>query len=133
MSRLSPQCFVPYAHLGRMEEAKTIATELLRLKPDYSAKWVSAQEPYKSPADLDHRLMASAKRAYQSDGRLLPDLALQRHRGTAQFGPLLTRKPTPVRTRAPFMAEKCQKETLDLWLYRQGLPPDCASRYDRPN
>jgi len=61
-----------------MEEAKTIAAELLRLKPDYSAKWVSAQEPYKSPADLDHRLMASAKRAYQSDGRLLPDLALSR-------------------------------------------------------
>jgi tetratricopeptide (TPR) repeat protein len=45
-----------YAHLGRMKEARSMAAELLRLKPDYSAKWVSEQEPYKNPADLDHLL-----------------------------------------------------------------------------
>ena len=51
-----PYLVSAYAHLGRIEEAKARAAELLRLKPDYSAKWVSVQEPYKNPADLEHLL-----------------------------------------------------------------------------
>jgi TolB-like protein len=51
-----PYLAAAYAHLGRFEEAKASAAEVLRLKPDYSSKWIIAMEPYKNPADLEHLL-----------------------------------------------------------------------------
>jgi adenylate cyclase len=51
-----PYLAIAYAHLGRIEEAKASAAEVLRLKPDFSAKWLIATEPYKNPADLEHML-----------------------------------------------------------------------------
>ena len=51
-----PYLAICYAHLGRIEEAKTQAAEILRLKPDFSMKWIIAMEPYKNPADLEHLL-----------------------------------------------------------------------------
>ncbi len=47
---------IAYAHLGQLAEARAEAAELLRLKPDYSPAWISAQEPYKNPAYLQHLL-----------------------------------------------------------------------------
>ncbi|MGH6855242.1 MAG: adenylate/guanylate cyclase domain-containing protein [Blastocatellia bacterium] len=49
-----PYLAVCYAQLGRIEEAKAQAVELLRRKPDFSMKWIIAMEPYKNPADLEH-------------------------------------------------------------------------------
>jgi adenylate cyclase len=51
-----PYLAIAYAHLGRIEEAKASAAEVLRLKPDFTAKWIIAMEPYKNPADLEHLL-----------------------------------------------------------------------------
>jgi TolB-like protein len=51
-----PYQAIAYAHMGRIEEAKAAAAEVLRLKPDFSAKWIVAMEPYKNPADLEHLL-----------------------------------------------------------------------------
>ncbi len=51
-----PYLAIANAHLGRIAEAKAHAAELLRLKPDFSAKWISAMEPYKNPADLQNLL-----------------------------------------------------------------------------
>jgi adenylate cyclase len=51
-----PYLAIAYAHLGRIEEAKAHAAEVLKLKPDFSAKWISAMEPYKDPVYLEHLL-----------------------------------------------------------------------------
>jgi adenylate cyclase len=51
-----PYLAIACAHLGRIEDAKAHAAEVLRLKPDFSAKWIIAMEPYKNPADLEHLL-----------------------------------------------------------------------------
>ncbi len=45
-----------YAYLGRMNEARAQAAEVLRLKPDYSEDWVRAIEPYKDPIHVEHLL-----------------------------------------------------------------------------
>jgi TolB-like protein/Tfp pilus assembly protein PilF len=41
------------AYLGRMDEARFYAAEVLRQKPDYCEDWVRAIEPHKDPADLE--------------------------------------------------------------------------------
>jgi TolB-like protein len=56
-----------YAHLGRIDEAKVQAAEVLRLKPDYSERWVRVQEPYKDPAHLEHLLDGLRKAGLPSD------------------------------------------------------------------
>ncbi len=51
-----PYIAFAYAQLGRMEEAKAHVAEVLRLKPDFSMKWIIAMEPYKDSACLEHLL-----------------------------------------------------------------------------
>jgi tetratricopeptide (TPR) repeat protein len=52
-----------YAELGREEEARTHAAEVLRLKPKFSLKWVSkfVTYEYKDPAHLERRVNALRK------------------------------------------------------------------------
>ncbi len=45
-----------YAQLGKMDDARTHATELLRLWPDVSLRHLEKTLPYKSKRDLDHLL-----------------------------------------------------------------------------
>ena len=51
-----PYLAIAKAHLGRTAEAKAHAADVLRLKPDYSAQWIIAMEPYENPVDLEHLL-----------------------------------------------------------------------------
>jgi len=47
-----------YARLGREQEARTEAAEVLRMKPDFSILAYAKQDPFKNPADLKHLLDA---------------------------------------------------------------------------
>ncbi len=44
--------------LGRLEEARALATEILRLSPNFSFTTMTQALPYKDPADLEHILAA---------------------------------------------------------------------------
>ena len=44
-----PYLAIAYAHLGKIEKAKAHAAAVLKLKPDFSAKWIRAMEPYQGP------------------------------------------------------------------------------------
>ena len=41
-------------HAGRIEEAKHVVDELLRLRPDYSSVLIERTMPFKRREDLDH-------------------------------------------------------------------------------
>ncbi len=45
-----------YAQLGRLDEARAQAAELLKRDPDFSIATFTKTEPYKNPADLEHFL-----------------------------------------------------------------------------
>jgi TolB-like protein len=45
-----------HAYMGRDEDARRATAEVLRLRPDFSIRLYSKQEPYKDPADLKHLL-----------------------------------------------------------------------------
>ena len=45
-----------YAHLDRMERARSCAAEILRARPNFTLKDVGMTEPFKDPADLEHLL-----------------------------------------------------------------------------
>jgi adenylate cyclase len=45
-----------YGELGREEEARAEAAEILRISPNYSLAVVRARIPYKDPADLERFL-----------------------------------------------------------------------------
>jgi len=49
-------CYVAacYAHLGQIELAKTVASEVLRLKPDFSIADFERSEWWREPADVEH-------------------------------------------------------------------------------
>jgi adenylate cyclase len=51
-----------YAHLGRMERARSCAAEILRARPNFSLRDVGMTEPFKDPADLEH-LVAGLRKA----------------------------------------------------------------------
>src|SRR5262249_11713355 len=44
------------AHVGRLEEARTLISSWAKLHPDPSLLAFAAKEPFKQPADLDHLL-----------------------------------------------------------------------------
>ena len=48
--------------LGRLEEARALATEILRLSPDFSFTTMTQALPYKDPADLE-RILAAFREA----------------------------------------------------------------------
>jgi predicted Zn-dependent protease len=50
-----------YAYLGRDDEARAAAAEVLRLQPGFSIQLYSKQEPYKDPADFEHLLQGFHK------------------------------------------------------------------------
>ena len=50
-----------YAYLGQDGEARTEAAAVLRLRPNFSIRAYSKQEPYKNPADLAHLLQGFVK------------------------------------------------------------------------
>jgi adenylate cyclase len=43
-----------FAHLGRMERARSCSAEILRARPNFSLRDVGMTEPFKDPADLEH-------------------------------------------------------------------------------
>jgi adenylate cyclase len=52
---------ISYSELGREEEARAEAAEVLRLSPTYSLDVVRQTSPYKDPADLERTLAALRK------------------------------------------------------------------------
>jgi len=42
-----------YAHLGRMDEARVEAAEVLRMQPNFTISWLLREEPDKNPADAE--------------------------------------------------------------------------------
>jgi len=56
---------VSYSEVGREEEARAEATELLRLNPRYSVEVDRQRRPYKDPAVLDRHLAALRKAGLQ--------------------------------------------------------------------
>jgi hypothetical protein len=49
---------ISYSELGREEEARTEAAEVLRLSPTFSLDVVRQTWPYKDPTDLERTLAA---------------------------------------------------------------------------
>ena len=47
-----------FARLGREQEARAEAAEVLRMKPDFSILAYAKGDPFKNPADLKHLLDA---------------------------------------------------------------------------
>ena len=56
---------VSYSKVGREEEARAEAAELLRLNPQYSVEVDRQRRPYKDPAVLDRYLAALRKAGLQ--------------------------------------------------------------------
>jgi adenylate cyclase len=52
---------ISYSELGREEEARAEAAEILRLSPNYSLDVVRQTWPYKNPADMERTLAALRK------------------------------------------------------------------------
>ncbi len=47
-----------YSRLGRQEEARAEAAEILRISPNYSLEWAKQALPFKDPAVLERHLEA---------------------------------------------------------------------------
>jgi adenylate cyclase len=45
-----------YAHLGRMDEARTAAATVLQMQPDFTVRTLMLQEPWKNTADSEHEV-----------------------------------------------------------------------------
>ena len=42
-----------HAQLGQMEEARAEAAEALRMRPDFTIRWLMLSEPYENPVDAE--------------------------------------------------------------------------------
>ncbi|MGH6933334.1 MAG: adenylate/guanylate cyclase domain-containing protein [Dongiaceae bacterium] len=45
-----------FAHLGRMDEARTAAATVVQMQPDFTIRILMLQEPWKNPADSEHEV-----------------------------------------------------------------------------
>jgi len=45
-----------FARLGRTAEARAAASEVLKMKPDFTIRAMMLQEPWKNPADIEHEV-----------------------------------------------------------------------------